>query len=307
MAGTERPGDGVHGLTRALGVASLGLGVAQLVAPRRVARLAGVDDDPAAPAVIVAVGARELLHATGLLRNRRPRAWAKTRVAGDAVDLAVLGLALRGRSGDRRRRVLLATGAVAGITAADLYAARRASRTNGGGLPLHLTATVTVNRPPREVYAFWRDFTNLPRFMAHLEDVTTTGTRSTWTAKAPAGRTVTWDAEITQDSPNRLIAWRSVGEAAVANSGRVTFTEAPGGRGTEIRVDLDYTVPAGRLGKVVAKLFGEDPEQQVRDDLRRAKQVLETGDLVVSDGSPDGTKARRLVAQHAARPEPATR
>ena len=294
-------GDGVGGLTRALGVASLGLGVAQLAAPKRVARLAGVDDNPAAPAIITAVGARELVHATGLLRNRRPRGWAMTRVAGDTMDLAVLGLALRGRTGERRRRTMVATGAVLGITAADVYSARRARRARSTA-PLHLTATLTVNRTPREAYAFWRDFTNLPRFMAHLEDVTVNGMRSTWTAKAPAGRTVTWDAEITQDSPNRLIAWRSVGEATVPNSGTVTFTPAPGGRGTEVRVELDYTVPAGRLGALVAKLFGEEPEQQVRDDLRRAKQVLETGDVVRSEGSPDGTKARRQLAQRAAQP-----
>jgi uncharacterized membrane protein len=302
MAARERSGDGVGGLTRALGVASLGLGVAQVAAPRRVARAAGVDDVSTAPTVIRAVGARELVHATGLLRNRRPRGWAYTRVAGDALDLAVLGLAARGRSGERRRRALLASGAVLGITAADVYAARRARRSRQAR-PLHVTATVTVNAPPREAYAFWRDFANFPSFMAHVGSVQVDGMRSRWTATAPAGGTVTWEAEITQDSPNRLVSWRSVEGSTVPNSGTVTFTPAPAGHGTEIRVELDYELPAGRLGALVAKLFGEEPEQQVRDDLRRAKQVLETGDVVRSDGSPDGTKARRQAAQHRAQPE----
>ncbi|HEU0130427.1 MAG TPA: SRPBCC family protein [Mycobacteriales bacterium] len=299
-------------LAKTLGWASLGLGAAQLAMPRRVARLAGVDDSATARALIPAVGARELVHAAGLLAGRAT--WTVTRVAGDAMDLAALGVAAASREGERRRRALLATGAVAGIAALDVYTALRARRAKqAGDLPRKsLTATVTVNRPAADVYAFWRDLENLPTFMAHLESVTVrNGMRSHWVAKAPGGRTVEWDAEITDDSPNRLIAWRSVPSADVANSGSVRFAAAPGGRGTEIRVELDYDMPGGKLGTLVAKLFGEEPEQQVRDDLRRCKQVLETGEVVVSDGSPDGTKARRLVAQRKAQPvetpEPALR
>ncbi|HVF05306.1 MAG TPA: SRPBCC family protein [Frankiaceae bacterium] len=294
----------LDGLTRFLGWSSLGLGVAQLAAPHRVARLAGVDDSATAPLVIRAVGGRELIHAAGLLGSDRHRAWAKTRVAGDALDLAVLAYALNGRDGDRRRRAKAATAAVAGIAALDVYAAIRASKVRGDTKRQSLHASVTINRPPAEVYAFWRDFTNLPAFMAHLESVETLGGfRSRWTAKAPAGRTVTWEAELVDDSPNRLVAWRSLPGATVPNSGRVRFVEAPGGRGTEVHVEMEYEIPAGKLGAVVARLFGEEPEQQVRDDLRRCKQVLETGDVVVSDGTPDGIKARRTLAQRPARPE----
>src|SRR5207237_3055072 len=123
-----------------------------------------------------------------------------------------------------------------------------------------------------EVYDFWRNFGNLPRFMDHLESVQVTGDRrSHWKAKAPAGTTVEWDAETTENRPNELIAWRSVEGADVTNAGVVRFVAAPGGRGTEIHVDLRYEPPAGKLGKLVAKLFGEEPSQQVEGDLRRFK------------------------------------
>jgi uncharacterized membrane protein len=296
----------LSGLTRTLGWASLGLGAAQLAATRRVAETAGVDDAATAPLVIRGVGARELVHAAGLLRGNRQRAWAATRVVGDAMDLAVLAKAYRARDGERRRRVGLATAAVAGITVLDVYAALRASRTRSDTGAQTLHASITVNRPRNEVYRFWRDFQNLPRFMAHLESVETQdAVRSHWVAKAPAGRTVEWDAEMTDDSPNRLIAWRSLPGAKVPNSGRVRFLEAPGGRGTEVHVEMTYDLPGGRAAALVARLLGEEPEQQVRDDLRRCKQVLETGDVVRSDATPEGTKARRLAAQKPGQPVPA--
>ena len=294
------------GLTRTLGWAGLGLGVAQLAAPRRVARAVGVDDAATSTAVIRAVGARELVHAAGLLRGNRHRAWATTRVLGDAMDLAVLTSALRARAGERRRRATVATAAVAGITAFDVYAALRASRTRGDAGTRTVHASITVNLPVEQVYAFWRDLANFPSFMDHVESVETTGRRtSRWTAKAPAGRTVTWDAEITEDRPDHVLAWRSLPGTVVPNAGRVRFVPAPGGRGTELHVELEYDIPGGRAGALVARMFGEEPAQQVRDDLRRCKQVLETGEVVLSEGSPDGVRARRLLAQRPARPVPA--
>ena len=148
---------------------------------------------------------------------------------------------------------------------------------------------ITINRPAAELYAYWHDFENLPRFMEHLEAVRVTGAgRSHWTAKAPANQTVEWDAEVVEDRPNALIAWRSLDGAAVDNAGSVRFTPAPGDRGTEVRVELRYDPPGGALGATVAKLFGEDPTQQVPDDLRRFKQVMETGEVTQSDASVKG-------------------
>jgi uncharacterized membrane protein len=162
---------------------------------------------------------------------------------------------------------------------------------------------VTIRRPVEEVYGFWRDFANLPTFMYHLKSVEPTGDgRSHWTANAPAGATVDWDAELVEDQPNALIAWASLEGSKVANSGSVAFTPAPGGDGTEVRVELSYDPPGGALGKVAAKLFGEEPQQQISDDLRRLKQVLETGEVVLSEGSPEGTRTARLLKQRPAEP-----
>ncbi len=163
---------------------------------------------------------------------------------------------------------------------------------------------ITVRCSPEDAYRFWHDFEALPGFMTHLESVRTEGSgRSHWVAKGPLGRTVEWDAEIVRDTPNEVIAWRSVDGADVDNSGTITFTEAPGDRGTEIVVELEYQTPGGPLGAVLAKVFGEEPTQQVKDDLRRCKQLMETGEIVRSDGSPDGTRASDLLGQDPGQPE----
>lgn len=303
-SGDSHPDRGYR-LARALGWASLVLGAAQVAAPQAVRRLSGLDDSTTSRALVPTVGVRELVHAAGLLGSRRPAGWVWTRVAGDAMDLTALTRALANRTGEQRRRVAMVTAAVAGIAAVDVFAAVRITRaTRRAGAPtLHLQTSITVNRPAGELYRFWRDFENLPQFMTHLESVRSTGSlRSHWTAIAPAGRTVRWDAEVIEDRTDELIAWRSLEGADVRNSGSVHFSPAPGGRGTEVRVEIDYAMPAGKIGAAVARLFGEEPEQQVRDDLRRFKQVMETGQVVRSEGSPEGTSAHRQLRQHPAKP-----
>ncbi|HEY6540553.1 MAG TPA: SRPBCC family protein, partial [Ktedonobacteraceae bacterium] len=120
--------------------------------------------------------------------------------------------------------------------------------------------SVTIQKSPEELYRFWRNFENLPRFMQHLQSVTVKDlTHSHWVANAPAGRTVAWDAEIINEKENERIAWRSVGDADIDNAGSVHFTPAPGGRGTVVKVVLEYNPPAGQVGKLVTKLFGEEP------------------------------------------------
>lgn len=143
------------------------------------------------------------------------------------------------------------------------------------GEGIKVERSVVVSRPVTEVYQFWRNFENLPRFMDHLESVTVIDeNRSHWVAKAPAGTRVEWDATIHNELENELIAWRSLPGADVNNAGSVHFTAAGEGR-TEVRVVLSYDPPAGKLGAAVAKLLGEEPSQQVEDDLRRFKQVME--------------------------------
>ena len=153
----------------------------------------------------------------------------------------------------------------------------------------HVRKSVTILQSRDLLYQFWRDFENLPRFMQHLEFVEDKGNgRSHWVAKAPAGRTVEWDAEIVEDKPNEMISWRSLPGSDVDNAGSVRFTDAPADRGTQITVSMQYDAPGGMLGAALAKLFAEDPAAQLRDDLRRFKQVVETGEVVLSDGSQEG-------------------
>jgi uncharacterized membrane protein len=132
--------------------------------------------------------------------------------------------------------------------------------------------------------------------------VTTADGVTHWTARGPAGKAVEWDAEIVEDLRDEVISWRSTSTALVPNSGTVRFSEAPGGRGTEVRVHLRYDPPGGRAGLALARLLGEHPEQQVRDDLRRFKQVMETGEVVRSEGSPEGTRAVRRLRRRPAQP-----
>jgi len=174
-----------------------------------------------------------------------------------------------------------------GLDTAPTHVARVISLTTRRGVTVR--RTVAINKPVEEVYAFWRDFENLPRFMRHLESVTCDGARrSHWVARAPAGRRVTWDAEIVDERPNELIAWRSLEDADVRNAGTVEFERGSAGRGTTIRVSLTYAPPGGKFAAVIAKLFGEEPGLQVRDDLRRLKQLMEAGELPTVDGQPRG-------------------
>lgn len=184
--------------------------------------------------------------------------------------------------------------AAAAGAAIALYAGYRRlkSREAGQSQGIHVRDAVTIERPAEELYQFWHNFENLPQFMKHLEAVTVLSpTQSRWKAKAPGGLSVEWDAEITQDEQPRLIAWRSLPNADVPNSGSVSFTPAPGNRGTEVQVELEYNPPAGKLGQMFAKLFREEPEQQVAGDLRRFKWLMEAGELPTTEGQPHGERS----------------
>jgi uncharacterized membrane protein len=155
---------------------------------------------------------------------------------------------------------------------------------------VHVEKSITIGKSPEELYSFWRDFENLPRFMDHLESVTCVSTnRSHWVAKGPAGKRVEWDAEIYNEKPNELIAWRSL-DGEVTNAGSVRF-EAAGERGTVVRVVVNYNAPGGKLGALMAKLLGGEPGHMIEDDLRRLKQILETGETANIEGQTSGREA----------------
>ncbi len=155
----------------------------------------------------------------------------------------------------------------------------------------HIRKTVTILRPVDELYEVWRDFERLPEFMKHVESVTVSRPgQSHWVVRAPAGRMVEWDAEVTEDQPNERIGWRSLPGAEVENGGEVVFTPAPAGRGTEVRVSLYYKPPGGTIGAALAKFFGEEPSVQLDEDLYRFKQLMEAGPIVTVNGQPVGGK-----------------
>jgi uncharacterized membrane protein len=302
----RRPGRGdVRWLAGALGGLSIVLGLAGLVAPRRTARTIGVRDTRGTVRTLRVVGLRELACGLGLLTRPRPAGWAWTRVAGDLADLALLAPALASRR-VRRNRLALATAGVVAATALDVAGARALSRGGAsaaaaGGRAVSVRKTITINRPPEEIYRFWRDPTNLPRFMRRLESVQATAERRThWRARGPGGASVEWDAEIVDDRPPSLIAWRTLPGAPVDHAGVVRFERAPGGRGTQVAVELEYTPPGGALGAAVARGLGRAPEQELPEDLRRLKQLMETGGIVVSEGvlrgvAQPGDEASRRV------------
>jgi uncharacterized membrane protein len=162
---------------------------------------------------------------------------------------------------------------------------------------IEVAKAITIDKPPEELYRFWRDFENLPCFMSHLKSVHSTGDgRSHWVATAPLGRTVEWDAELIEERDNELIAWHSLAGARIPNHGSVRFQHAAGRRGTEVHVRLAYQPPMGRFGASVAKLFGEEPGQQLEADLRRLKSFMEAGEIPTTQGQSSGRVSTRREA-----------
>jgi uncharacterized membrane protein len=276
-----------------LGWFSIGLGLAEVVAPRSVAQLIGLPETDRHSATLQALGVREIAHGVAILAQPGSATRVWTRVGGDALDVAVLGAAMTDERTDRGR-LMAAIGAVLGVSALDVYCAQQLGRT---GRPqarrargrsdnaVRIERVTTINRSAHDLYQFWRNFENLPRFMRHLESVETLDNgRSRWRAKGPAGMHVEWEAELLQDREGEWIAWRSIEGADVQNSGSVRFQPAPGGRGTEVRIQLQYSPPGGALGRTFAWLFGEEPDQQIHEDLHRFKQLMETGEIPLSDG-----------------------
>jgi uncharacterized membrane protein len=165
-------------------------------------------------------------------------------------------------------------------------------------LGIRVDRAITIAKPRAEVYRFWRNLSNLPRFMKNVQSVVEDNDgRSHWVVLAPAGRTVQWDAVVHNEIENELIAWRSLRGAQVANAGSVWFQDAPGARGTELRVELQYNPPAGALGAIVASMFGKEPGQQIQEDLYRLKALMETGEVVTTDGQPCGCEPQATPAQ----------
>jgi uncharacterized membrane protein len=303
----QKTGTTAQNVATGLGWFSIGLGAAEMMFPTEMARLIGAPTTSRVRAMLRGFGAREVAAGLAILaRPHDPRPiWG--RVAGDALDLFALRSVTSPNSGASSRRAL-AGASVAAVTIVDAMCAmqlgREASTETGdhAARGFDVRYSVTIRRPIGDVYGFWRNFSNFPRFMRDLESVTVTGDRqSRWRINGPAGVPIEWGAEIVSDQENHMISWRSLPGSSVENRGAVRFEEAPAGRGTEIHVELAYRPPAGQVGRTIAWLFGKDPRQQVREDLRRVKQILELGEVPLSEGPGLLTSARPPTSAAAAR------
>jgi uncharacterized membrane protein len=241
--------------------------------------MSGTASEPHAPHIDLQAAKEQ--HQTAQRRSGGAARWIPV-VAGGA--LAVFGL----KRGSAPGLLMLVAGgglAYAGATGRLPVPSGAA----GGAGNVRVEHAVTVNLPADELYRYWRNFENLPHVMSHLVSVTDIGHgRSHWVAKAPMGKTAEWDAQLLNDDPGRIIAWASDTDDQFQNTGAVRFEQAADGRGTVVRIKLEYAPPGGIAGATVAKLFGESPDQQIREDLRRFKQVMETGETPTTTGQPRG-------------------
>jgi uncharacterized membrane protein len=280
-------------LSQFLGWFSIGLGVAELIAPRRVEQCVGLPGNY--KILTPMLGVREITAGLGILTQKRPKEWLWSRVIGDLMDLSLLGAAFCSKRSDTKR-LAIATTMVAGVTALDILASKQTSqeristrngRTEDGAI--RMTRTITIQRSARDLFNFWRNFENLPQVMPHLLSVRVTGDKTShWIAKGPGGKQIEWDAEITSEHINDHISWQSLPGSEIPNKGTVRFEELPGDRGCVVRVAIIYDPPGGMLGTKLAKLFGRSPEQMTGSDLRRFKQIMETGEIATTQGQAAG-------------------
>jgi uncharacterized membrane protein len=213
-------------------------------------------------------------------------------VAGGA--LAVYGVSRKSASGT----ALAAAGSLLAIRGIRRAATHEA---------VHVERSFTINRPVGEVFSFFRNFENLPRFMYHLKEVRVTGERTShWVARAPLGLELEWNAEIVEEEPNRYLIWQSVPSAVIPNRGAVEFQPASDYHGgTQITVSISYAPPAGRGGALFARVFGREPGIQIREDLRRLKQLLEAGEIPTTEGQSHGRRTAFVrMVQAASEPAP---
>ena len=300
-------------LATMFGGMSTGIGAWYVVAPEHFLETIGAPPTTQRIALARLVGAQELGVGSALFMDGRAGPWLTSRLVGDVLHGAMLALAWRARD-IHRDRMSLAWGAWATITAADAIATLMANQTERTGAELDgptgsseragavadgaVHGSVTINAERETVYDHWRRLENLPLFMKHLERVDQyDGRRSHWVARAPLGTHVEWDAELTDDVPGERIAWTSTEGSEIWNTGEVRFESAPGGRGTEVHVRLEYAPPGGAVGAAVARLLGEEPKSQIKGDLRRLKQVIETGEVIVSEAVADGRSRRQRPAR----------
>ncbi len=274
---------------RSLGWLSLGLGITAALAPRALARLTGLGE---ATTALRLIGCRELASGAGLLTQPTAPRWLWSRIGGDMIDLLFVSSALR-RGNPGRTRALRTLGVLAAITAVDLTASLRASREEPRGLRgVSFAEALIVNKAPEECYRFWRDTSNLPKFISALESVTAVREGlSRWVFRGPSRRRWEWISQVIADEPGSHIGWRSIESPQMEHAGSVHFRAAAGKRGTLVRVSMHYRPVAGRNAVHAGRLIEAWPRFEVREDLRRFKQLIETGEIATTLDQPSGRRS----------------
>lgn len=274
-------------MARALGWFSIGLGLGEVTAARRLGRFLGIEQRAG---LLRAYGVREVATGIGILTHRRPAPGLWARVGGDVLDLATLGSALLDAN-PKRGNVGVAAGAVAAITALDVAAARRlGSQPKSGAAAAGATEirrTISIGKSAEGLYRVWREPQALPVLMKGIAEVTALDAdRARWKVRAPLGRTLEWETRIVEDRPDELVRWESVPGASLPNQGSISFRPAPDGWGTEATLRFRFEPPTSPLGGVVALLPDAVPAAAIGTVLRRFKSLAETGEIPTLERNP---------------------
>jgi uncharacterized membrane protein len=292
-------------LTTFIGWFSIGLGAVQVLTPRIFLRLFGIKARNTNVLLTRVVGLREISSGIGIFAEPRPITWIQARIVGDAMDIMLLGRAFTSKQITNPISSGAALLSVLAITVVDLATNQLISNKPSQittnvmqGSVMRVRKSVTVNRPIADVYAFWRNFENLPQFMRHIQSISVLENgRSHWVAQNSGESALEWEAVLVGDTPDEQITWQAVEDGDMHTDGSVQFRPAPGDRGTEVLVDIKYHPPVGKLGAGFIRLFGTHPEQLLYDELRMFKQIMETGEVVRSDGAVPGQKMGQRPAQ----------
>ena len=277
-------------LAKLLGWFSVGLGMAEIVAPGRVADLIGARKNGN---LVRSLGAREVANGLAILNQPRTAAWVWARVGGDLVDLALLAAALKSRR-SRRKRLIAAAAAVGGVTALDVLCSHRLSQP---AIPIQITRSITIGRAAQELYERWQ--TSLPQIMEHFAEVHLAGGgRAHWVICLPVGGTIEWDSEVVERRPGEFLGWKSVAGATLGSEGSVSFSAAPRDLGTEVTLHLSLRPPGGGLGEKIVKVLRLVPAMVAEKALRRFKSLVEAGEVPSLERNPSARgDAKGLVGR----------
>lgn len=282
-------------LSEVLGYVGVGIGIAELLMPRAVAQTTGLP-----PRLVRKLGTLEIITSAGILLRPQQSAWRWSRVAGDLFDLYLLA-----KSGRLllNNRLPIITALLAGMTALDVLAAIDSGQQNTtqsdlrSGIRIH--KSLSVQRTAEECYRFWRNFENFPQFMHYVQSVQVVDTTHThWRFRTPQGQQVEWTIELFSDIPSQQLGWRTLADAPIEHVGIVKFSPAYGNTSARLDIEIIYKKSVGKTDHALSQLFAEAPSEQWDEDLRRFKQLIETGEIATTMGQASGRRSALLRRLH---------